>query len=276
MTRKGTIEKGSRTALVTGAGSGIGRCMARRLAELGYRLILAGLDPAKLEAAAEELHEQYGLAVEVIPIDLARPEAAHELFERVQALGREVDVLVNNAGAFSFRDILQTPVERIERILCLHALTTTLTCRLFGAEMSRRGCGGHILNMASYSLWMPWPGTGAIQRQQILPAWFFGSFRQGGARTEHPCHGRLPGRCGHRPLRTAAPLAAHRTAARCAHHAGQLCPASLESPLARTPLLRARLVEPAFHTLLPSDANVRTPGCSQVHDEASTLKHRTR
>lgn len=158
MTRKGTIEKGSRTALVTGAGSGIGRCMARRLAELGYRLILAGLDPAKLEAAAEELHEQYGLAVEVIPIDLARPEAAHELFERVQALGREVDVLVNNAGAFSFRDILQTPVERIERILCLHALTTTLTCRLFGAEMSRRGCGGHILNMASYSLWMPWPG----------------------------------------------------------------------------------------------------------------------
>ena len=152
MTRKGTIEKGSRTALVTGAGSGIGRCMARRLAELGYRLILAGLDPAKLEAAAEELHEQYGLAVEVIPIDLARPEAAHELFERVQALGREVDVLVNNAGAFSFRDILQTPVERIERILCLHALTTTLTCRLFGAEMSRRGCGGHILNMASYSL----------------------------------------------------------------------------------------------------------------------------
>ena len=53
MTRKGTIEKGSRTALVTGAGSGIGRCMARRLAELGYRLILAGLDPAKLEAAAE-------------------------------------------------------------------------------------------------------------------------------------------------------------------------------------------------------------------------------
>lgn len=118
--------------------------------------------------------------------------------------------------------------------------------------------------------------AGAVQRQQILPAWFFGSFRQGGARTEHPCHGRLPGRCGHRPLRTAAPLAAHRAAAGCAHHTGQLCPASLESPLARTPLLRTRLVEPAFHTLLPSDADVRTPGCPQVHDEASTLTHRTR
>ena len=158
MARKGTIEKGSRTALVTGAGSGIGRCIAQRLAALGYRLILAGLDPVKLETVAAELQGQYGFDVEIIPIDLARPDAAHELFERVQTLGREVDVLINNAGAFSFRDILLTPFERIEKILCLHALTTTLTCRLFGAEMARRGRGGHILNMASYSLWMPWPG----------------------------------------------------------------------------------------------------------------------
>ncbi|MFR9129598.1 MAG: hypothetical protein ACLVJK_07250 [Alistipes putredinis] len=43
--------------------------------------------------------------------------------------------------------------------------------------MSRRGCGGHILNMASYSLWMPIvAGTGAIWRQQILPAWFSVAF----------------------------------------------------------------------------------------------------
>ena len=275
MTRKGTIEKGSRTALVTGAGSGIGRCMARRLAELGYRLILAGLDPAKLEAAAEELHEQYGLAVEVIPIDLARPEAAHELFERVQALGREVDVLVNNAGAFSFRDILQTPVERIERILCLHALTTTLTCRLFGTEMARRGCGGHILNMASYSLWMPWPGLALYSASKSYLRGFSVAFakevREQNIRVTAVCpagvatdlYG-LPPRWQRIGLRLGA------------HHAGQLRPASLESPMARTPLLRTRLVEPAFHTLLPSDADVRTPGCPQVHDEASTLTHRTR
>lgn len=158
MTRKGTIEKGSRTALVTGAGSGIGRCMARRLAELGYRLILAGLDPAKLEAAAEELHEQYGLAAEVIPIDLARPEAAHELFERVQALGREVDVLVNNAGAFSFRDILQTPVEPDRKNPLPPRPDHDPDLSAVRHRNGPRGCGGHILNMASYSLWMPWPG----------------------------------------------------------------------------------------------------------------------
>ena len=69
-----------------------------------------------------------------------------------------VDVLINNAGTFSFRDTLRTPVERIERILYLHAVTTTMTCRLFGAEMARRGTGGYILNMSSYSQWMPWPG----------------------------------------------------------------------------------------------------------------------
>lgn len=233
--------------------------MARRLAELGYRLILAGLDPAKLEAAAEELHEQYGLAVEVIPIDLARPEAAHELFERVQALGREVDVLVNNAGAFSFRDILQTPVERIEKILCLHALTTTLTCRLFGAEMSRRGCGGHILNMASYSLWMPWPGLACTARANpTCGAFRWLSPRRCANRTSvsrpvcpagvaTDLYG-LPPRWQRIGLRLGVLI----TPDSCARRA-------LKALWQRTPLLRARLVEPAFHTLLPSDANVRTP-----------------
>lgn len=151
------IEKGSQTALITGAASGIGRCFAQQLAVLGYRLILAGLTASKLEATARELRDCYGVPIQTIPIDLASPDAAHRLFAQVQTIGWEVDILINNAGTFSFRDTLQTPVERIERILCLHGMTTTLTCRLFGAEMARRG-GGHILNMASYSLWMPWPG----------------------------------------------------------------------------------------------------------------------
>ena len=96
--------------------------------------------------------------VRVIAIDLARVGAAQELYDRMTAEGIVVDVVINNAGIFSFCDILATPAERIERIILLHDLTVTQLCRLFAADMVRRGVRGHILNMSSYSLWMPFPG----------------------------------------------------------------------------------------------------------------------
>ena len=135
--KRGAITPGSARALVTGAGSGIGRCYALRLAALGYDLVLAGNRREPLEAAAAEIRA-----------------AANRCDVRIV----EIDVLINNAGIFSFRDILQTPPERIERIILLHALTNTQLCRLAAADMVRRGCRGYILNMSSYSLWMPFPG----------------------------------------------------------------------------------------------------------------------
>lgn len=238
---RGAVAPGSAWALVTGAGSGIGRCYALRLAALGYRLVIAGDNRAPLEAVAEELRSAAttgrkaaaerpeaaegsevaeGLAVaasadgsrapgrepataiaeatgepgaetdgngalaagsaqqgvgsgkecgnrataavtpdvRVIAIDLARVGAAQELYDRMAAEGIVVDVVINNAGIFSFCDILDTPAERIERIILLHDLTVTQLCRLFAADMVRRGVRGHILNMSSYSLWMPFPG----------------------------------------------------------------------------------------------------------------------
>lgn len=180
------IIPGSAWALVTGAGSGIGRCYALRLAALGYHLVLAGNRRALLEAVAQEIRQ--GMAdggthpsateaqaaypaqpvagpaagfcpdIRIAEIDLARTEAAAELYAFTEREGLAIDVLVNNAGMFSFRDILETPAERIERIILLHDLTNTQLCRLYAASMIRRGCRGHILNMSSYSLWMPFPG----------------------------------------------------------------------------------------------------------------------
>lgn len=207
--RRGEVAKGSAWALVTGAGSGIGRCFALRLARLGYRLVLVGNDLRKLESVQAELRALDAAEVRVISCDLARAEAARELYERVRAAGIDVDVLINNAGIFSFRDILRTQAERIERVIMLHCLTATQLCRLFARDMAARNgfaanpeaepravtdmatpatqtgeCSGtqsapatptgerpgtqpaprhakrrfHILNMASYSLWMPFPG----------------------------------------------------------------------------------------------------------------------
>lgn len=230
---RGAVAPGSAWALVTGAGSGIGRCYALRLAALGYRLVIAGNNRAPLEAVAEEIRQATGgkptanrvtetdstatqntgadgsgaqeagtsnatiakagtcetsapeagngiaaaghpgaeqdtgiaactpaatTEVRIIATDLARVGAAQELYDRIAAEGIGIDVVINNAGIFSFCDILATPAERIERIILLHDLTVTQLCRLFAADMVRRGVRGHILNMSSYSLWMPFPG----------------------------------------------------------------------------------------------------------------------
>ena len=192
--KRGEVRPGSAWALVTGAGSGIGRCYALRLAALGYRLVIVGNNAAPLEAVAEEIRRTAGASaagtgrgeipaagiqtagtpvagrieapatpthlpeVRVMPMDLARVGAAQELHDRTAAEGIEIDVVINNAGIFSFCDILTTPAERIERIILLHDLTVSQLCRLYAADMVRRGVRGHILNMSSYSLWMPFPG----------------------------------------------------------------------------------------------------------------------
>lgn len=157
--KRGAVQPGSAWALVTGAGSGIGRCYALRLAALGYNLVLAGNRPEPLETVRREVETSSPeTRIRTVSIDLARIGAAEELHDFTRREGIEIDVLINNAGIFSFCDILHTPPERIERIILLHDLTNTEMCRLYAADMVRRGCRGYILNMSSYSLWMPFPG----------------------------------------------------------------------------------------------------------------------
>lgn len=157
--KRGAVQPGSAWALVTGAGSGIGRCYALRLAALGYNLVLAGNRPEPLETVRREVETSSPeTRIRTVSIDLARIGAAEELHDFTRREGIEIDVVINNAGIFSFCDLLRTPAERIERIILLHDLTNTEMCRLYAADMVRRGCRGHILNMSSYSLWMPFPG----------------------------------------------------------------------------------------------------------------------
>lgn len=155
--KRGAVAKGSVTALVTGGNSGIGLCYAQRLAALGYNLLIAGLDAERNLRAAEAIGTACGVTVRTIEIDLARREAARELFDYTCREGIEVEVLINNAGMFSYLDLVACTEERIDRMLLLHSYTPTLLCRCFGSRMADRG-RGWILNMSSYSLWMPWPG----------------------------------------------------------------------------------------------------------------------
>jgi NAD(P)-dependent dehydrogenase (short-subunit alcohol dehydrogenase family) len=85
-------------ALVTGANRGIGREVARQLAERGYRVLLSARDAEKAAAAAAELSESTGGQVTPLTLDVADPASIARAAERVRADPGRLDVLVNNAG----------------------------------------------------------------------------------------------------------------------------------------------------------------------------------
>ena len=114
-------------------------------------------DEAGLTEAARKVAEEFGVEVRVKVLDLIPREAAHELFAWTESEGLQIEVLINNAGAFSYLDVLKTDFKRIDELVGLHITTPTITCRLYGEKMVERG-HGYILNMSSYSIWMPLPG----------------------------------------------------------------------------------------------------------------------
>ena len=154
--RKGEVPRGKAWALVTGAAKGIGRQYAEQLATMGYNIYMVDIDPA-ITTEARAIADLHAVKCVSKVMDMAATDAAHQLHDSTVAEGYTFDVVINNAGIFSFCDILNTPVERIERLLHLHDVTLTVMCRLYGEDMLKRG-KGRILNMSSYSIWMPFPG----------------------------------------------------------------------------------------------------------------------
>ena len=153
---RGVVGRGTAWALVTGAAKGIGRQYAERLAMMGYNIYMIDIDPA-ITTEALVISEQHKVKCMGEVRDMSEVDAARTLHSKTVAEGYVFDVVINNAGIFSFCDILKTPIERIEHMLLLHDLTLTSMCRLYGEDMIARG-KGYILNMSSYSIWMPFPG----------------------------------------------------------------------------------------------------------------------
>ena len=145
------------TALVTGASSGIGEEFARQLAAKGVKLIIVSNERERIVTVADDIAATYQVEVTPVYMDLARTEAAKELYDFCREKGFAVDVLINNAGIFIFKEVVETAPERIDLIMNLHICTVTRLCRLFGEDMRKRG-SGYILNMSSLSCWMPMPG----------------------------------------------------------------------------------------------------------------------
>lgn len=143
--------------LVTGASGGIGQAMAQIFAKAREDLILVARRKNKLEEFAEELMSDYGIQVDTISMDLSAQDAASTLYEKVQASGREVDILVNNAAAIETGDFADMQPERLEQLITLNISTLTLLTRLFLSDMLARN-KGRILNVSSMGAFGPIPG----------------------------------------------------------------------------------------------------------------------
>jgi NAD(P)-dependent dehydrogenase (short-subunit alcohol dehydrogenase family) len=131
-----------KTALVTGASKGIGRAVARLLAEEGCNLHLVARSKDTLEAARDEIRSRHQVAVTLHPLDLSRSEAVASLAESC----RDIDILINNAGAIPGGSVEMVDEKRWREAWDLKVFGYVNMTRSFLAQMQQRG-HGVILNV---------------------------------------------------------------------------------------------------------------------------------
>lgn len=145
-----------RTALVTGASSGIGVSFARELARAGANLVLTARRGDRLDALAKELKDAHGTEVTTIALDLGRAGAPKELFDATEGAGKPVDIVVNNAGFGTQERFDRIAWEKCAEQIQLNMVSLTeLTHRFLVPMITRER--GHILNVASIGAYMPVP-----------------------------------------------------------------------------------------------------------------------
>ncbi|MEO0363685.1 MAG: SDR family oxidoreductase [Pseudomonadota bacterium] len=146
-----------KTAMITGAGSGIGRASALALAARGWRLALVG---RREDALAETAMKAAGEPL-ILPADIAKPDDVEAAFAKVEEAWGRLDLLFNNAGRGSpVADIDETPLDDWYGVLDANLNGSFLCARAaFGLMKRQDPKGGRIINNGSISAHAPRPGS---------------------------------------------------------------------------------------------------------------------
>jgi len=146
----------AKTALITGASSGIGLELARIHAATGGNLILVARNKQKLDELKSELESKHNVKVVVIGKDLSDMNAASGLYDEVKKLNVNIDYLINNAGYGNYGFFVENDWQKELNMIQLNIITLTHLNKLFLPNMINQG-GGRIMNVASTGAFQPVP-----------------------------------------------------------------------------------------------------------------------
>ncbi len=135
-------------ALITGASSGIGRDMARELAQKGYDLVLVARDLEKLNEVKNELKTN----VEIVTMDISEVENCKKIYEKY----KDIDILINNAGFGDYGYFTKTNLEKEISMINTNIVAYHTLTKLYLKDMKQKN-SGKILNVASIAGFMPGP-----------------------------------------------------------------------------------------------------------------------
>lgn len=146
-----------KTALITGASSGIGKELAKRHAKNEGNVILVARSENKLKELKTSLEEEFGIKAFVIVKDLTKENAAKELFDEIDELKLNVDYLMNNAGIGELTQFSEAELWRYQQMIELNVSSLTEMCYYFTEYVKVNNTNGKILNVASTAAFQPIP-----------------------------------------------------------------------------------------------------------------------
>lgn len=178
-----------KTALITGASSGLGAEFARQLAGSGADLVLVARDRDALDRVAHRIRAKYGVGVEVLPADLLKRRHLAKVVARVSDRERPIDLLVNNAGFGLPLDFAANDIDDEVRHLHLHVEVPMRLSHAALGQMLPRG-RGRIINVASVAGFIPRATYGACKGWLIsFSRWSNDRYAARGVTTTAVCPG---------------------------------------------------------------------------------------